>query len=81
MTTDGFKDEVRLVRQELTTAMATVMDLARAGKAFGGEWDTAVERERKAHKKLRQLLNGPLVSFGKGNHSQRTLLRNLHRQS
>ena len=52
MTTEKFKADLALARTELAAATADVMAFVKAGKAFGERWDTSIEREREAHKRM-----------------------------
>lgn len=61
MTTEKFKADLALARTELAATTADAMAFVRAGRAFGGQWKAAVERERKAHKRMQWVLNSPLV--------------------
>jgi len=61
MTTEKFHEDLQQARLELSAALAVVMCLVKTGKAFGAEWDQALERERKAHQKMHRLFNSPLV--------------------
>jgi hypothetical protein len=61
MTTEKFHEDLQQARQELSVAMAVVMELVKTGKAFGAEWDKALEREKKALQKMHRVLNSPLV--------------------
>jgi hypothetical protein len=64
MTIEKFHEDLKQARLELSDAMAVVMELAKTGKAFGAEWDKALEREKKAHQKMHSVLNSPLVPRG-----------------
>jgi len=50
MTIEKFEEDLALARMELAAATADVMAFVRAGRAFGDQWETAVDREREAHK-------------------------------
>ncbi len=62
MTIEKFEEDLALARTELAAATADVMAFVRAGKAFGDQWEAAVEREREAHKRMQRVLNSPLAS-------------------
>jgi hypothetical protein len=64
MTTEKFIEDLRQAHLELKAAMAEVMVLVNAGKAFGSNWHTAVERERKAHEAIKRLLDRPRSQAG-----------------
>jgi hypothetical protein len=51
MTNEKFHEDLQQARQELSDAMVVVMELAKTGKAFGAEWDKALEREKKHSRK------------------------------
>jgi hypothetical protein len=45
----------------MPTGTADFMAFVRAGRAFGDQWEVAVERERQAHKRMQRVLNSPLA--------------------
>jgi hypothetical protein len=61
MTIEKFEEDLALARAELAAATADVMAFVRAGRSFGEQWEAAVERERKAHKRMQRVLDRPLV--------------------
>lgn len=72
MTTEKFNDDLQRTRLELNVAISQVMDLVRAGAAFGDTWHTAIERERKAHQTMRWLLDSPLAHIQSGDTSNKS---------
>lgn len=68
MTTEKFHEELQRARLELSAALAVVMGLAKTGKAFGAEWEKALERERKARQKMHCVLNSALAYRVDGKH-------------
>ena len=61
MTIEKFKEDVARAHAELVATTEDVMALVKAGKAFGEQWELAIEREREAHKKMQWVLNSPLA--------------------
>ncbi|RON14806.1 hypothetical protein BK662_14960 [Pseudomonas frederiksbergensis] len=59
MTIEKFEEDLALARTELAAATADVMAFVRVGRAFGEQWEAAVEREREGHKRMQRVLNSP----------------------
>jgi hypothetical protein len=59
MTTEKFIEDLQQAHLELKAAMDEVMVLVNAGKAFGSNWHTAIERERNAHEAIQLLIDLP----------------------
>jgi hypothetical protein len=57
MTTEKFVEDLQQAHLELKAAMAEVMVLVNAGKAFGANWHATIERERRAHEAIQRLLD------------------------
>jgi len=53
MNTEKFKDDLQQACSELKAATTQVMDLVRAGKAFGDAWHAAIDWERKASSQVK----------------------------
>jgi len=53
--------EVVVIKTELMAANRDVLELVRAGRAFGADWKDACERQHKAFKSFRRIINQPCV--------------------